>query len=542
MRTRRTARRPARAAIALSVVIALAACGGSDATTGDTGDTDTTAAPVSTTAPDLPTGKEGGEIVIALATQPTVLDPINAPSVVESNVAWQMFDALVWIDDDGALQPGLAESWTVSDDGTAYTFTLRQGVTFHNGEAFDANTVKFTWEAGKNPENAYFDAFELASNVTVVDPFTVTIESAEPNALFLVQVGAGWPMLPPTYYGEVGLEGFSQAPIGTGPFQFVEWIQGDRIVLEKFADYWREGYPKLDRVVFRPIVEESTRAAAIRTGDVDLVQRLSPTDASTLAEADGVELIEYPNNRVYYIAFNNLTSGVGLPTEDVKVRQAMNLAVDKQGIIDALFDGKGQPAASLLTEGDVGHDPSIEAYPYDPDAARDLLAEAGYADGFEIGMSCPSDAYTNFVQVCEAVAAQLGEIGIEADLQVMESGAFWDLQADKELPPLFGDSWSANSNEASAYDRLFGALGGQDASYSAWSDPVIDELLARVTTTLDDTERAAVFTEIQRQLHDDPPFIYLYEPITIEAITDRVVNYRPRNAEDFWLWAVEVTD
>jgi peptide/nickel transport system substrate-binding protein len=482
----------------------------------------------------------GGELVIALATQPAAIDPINAPSVVEGNVAAQMFDSLIWINDDGEIEPALAESWTVSDDGKVYTFALRQGVTFHDGEVFDANAVVFTWEAGKNPENAYFDQFELASDVRVVDDYTVEIEAPEPNALFLVQVGQ-WPMLPPEYYTEVGLVGFATAPVGTGPFQLVEWVQGDRIVMERFDDYWREGYPLLDRVVFRPITESSTRAAAIRTGDVDIVNRLSPTDAISLDGAEGVELIEYSNNRVYYIAFNNLTSGVGQPTENVLVRQAMNYAVDKQGIIDALFEGKGAVPTALLVSGDVGYDDAVEPYAYDPGKAEELLVEAGFGDGFSIGMACPSDAYTNFSEVCEAVAAQLGEVGIDAQLDVMESGAFWDLEATKQLPPLFGDSWSANSNEPSAYDRLFGALGGEAASYSSWSDPVIDGLMSDVLTTLDDAARAQVFTDIQTQLHDDPPFIYLYQPVTIEAATDRVVDYRPRNAEDFVLWYTSVT-
>ncbi len=232
--------------------------------------------------------------------------------------------------------------------------------------------------------------------------------------------------------------------------------------MEKFQDYWREGYPLLDRLVFRPITESSTRAAAIRTGDVDIVNRLSPTDAISLGGVDGVNLVEYSNNRVYYIALNNLTSGVGQPTENVLVRQAMNYAVDKEGIIAALFEGKGAVPTALLVSGDVGYDDSVEPYAYDPEKAKELLTEAGFGDGFSIGMACPSDAYTNFSEVCEAVAAQLGEVGIDAQLDIMESGTFWDLEAEKQLPPLFGDSWSANSNEPSAYDRLFGALGGRE--------------------------------------------------------------------------------
>jgi peptide/nickel transport system substrate-binding protein len=254
-----------------------------------------------------------------------------------------------------------------------------------------------------------------------------------------------------------------------------------------------------------------------------------------------VNVVEYANNRVYYIAFNNLTSGVGQPTENIDVRRAMNHAIDKQGIIDALFEGKGKVSTALMTEGDLGYDDAITPYEYDPDLARELLAEAGYTDGFAIDMACPSDAYTSFVEVCEAVAAQLGEVGIDVSLDVMESGAYWDLEAEKALPPLFGDSWSANSNEASAYDRLFGALGGEAASFSSWTDTEIDRLLGDVLTTLDDAARSQLFTDIHHRLHDDPPFIYLYEPVTIEATSSRVTNYRPRSAEDFWLWDVEVT-
>jgi ABC-type transport system substrate-binding protein len=176
----------------------------------------------------------GGELVVALPNQPSAIDPINAPDVVAGNVAWQMFDALAYINEEGEIEPSLAESWEVSEDGRTYTFTLRQGVTFHNGEPFNADSVVFTWNAGKNPENYYFDSFELASNVEAIDEFTVAITTEEPNALFLSQVGAGWPIFPPGYYEEVGLQGFAQAPVGTGAFQFVEWVQGDRIVLAAF--------------------------------------------------------------------------------------------------------------------------------------------------------------------------------------------------------------------------------------------------------------------------------------------------------------------
>ena len=483
--------------------------------------------------------RAGGELIIALTTQPNALDGANAAERNAGNVSNQIFDPLVWINDDLEFEPALAESWTVSDDGLTYTFKLREDVVFHNGEPFNADSVVFSWEVQKQPENAYFNYYERAAEVNKIDEFTVELVAPEPNALFLGLTAAIWFFVPPEYYAEVGLTGFGQAPVGTGPFMLTEWVQGDRIVLDRNPNYWREGFPKLDRIIFRPITESSTRASAIQTGEVDIVNRLSPDDAASLDGIDGVNVIDYPTNRVYYIAFNNLTSGVGEPTEDPLVRQALNYAVDVEGIIGALFNGKGVRATGLMTAADFGYNDQLVPYPYDPERARELLAEAGFADGFDIGFACPSGAYTNFVQVCEAVAAQLREVGVNApSLEIMDSGAYWDLESKKQLPPLFGDSWSNPNPEG--WHRLKGAMGGNAASFSAWSDPVVDRLLVEILATPDDDARADLYRQLQQQMYDDPPFIYLYVPFSFEAISDRVANYKPRSAEEYWLWDLAV--
>ena len=525
-----------------------AACGGADeptaaapTTAAPTTAAPTTAAPTTaapTTAAPTTAAPTVSELVIALTTQPNAIDNANSAERNASNVSQQIFDPLVWINDDLEFEPALAESWTVSDDGLRYTYKLREDVVFHNGEPFNADAVVFSWEVQKQPENAYFNYYERAAEVNKIDEYTVELVAQESNALFLGLTGAIWAFVPPKYYSEVGLTGFSQDPIGTGPFMLTEWVRGDRIVLDRNPNYWREGYPKVDRIIFRPITESSTRAAAIQTGEVDIVSRLSPDEAASLEGVDGVNVIEYPTNRVYYIAFNNLTSGVGQPTEDPRVRQALNHAVDVEGIIGALFDGKGVRATGLITAADFGYNDALAPYSYDPDRARELLAEAGYPEGFDIGFACPSGAYTNFEQVCEAVAAQLGEVGVNASLDIMESGAYWDLEADKQLPPLFGDSWSNANPEG--WDRLQGAMGGQAASYSAWSDPVVDSLLLEILATPDDNARADLYRQLQQQMYDDPPFIYLYVPFSFEATSDRVANYKPRSAEEYWLWDLEV--
>lgn len=484
---------------------------------------------------EAPTMPEG-ELVVAISTFPNSIYLPNAAERNSINVAQQMFDSLVWVDDDSNIVPNLAESWDLSEDGTEYTFHLRQDVVFHNGETFDAQDVVTTWEAGKDAANAYAYEFETAVTIEVIDDYTVKITTEEPDPLFLRKMNAVWGIIPTDYFNEVGLEGMEDHPIGTGPFMFVEWIKGDRIVMEANPNYHIEGQPKVASLIFRPIPESATRLAAVQTGEVHIANRLSSEEAQSVLGIEGVKVVRYPVDRVYYIAFNNLTSGVGQPTENVLVRQAMNYAVDRQAIIDALFDGFASLSTGYITPGNLGYNDSLSPYPYDPDKAMELLAEAGYPDGFEIGFACPTGAYTNFEQVCEAVAGFLQDVGITpegGEIQFMESGQYWDLEANKELPALFGDSWSTADGEA--INRLTGALGGENASYSAWWTPEIQDYLDRIGSTVDPEARAELYSEFDQILYDDPPFIYLYEPNTFEATNSAVQNYSPRAAENYYL-------
>lgn len=486
-----------------------------------------------TLAPAAGLSAPQGTLRVATTTMPNAIDlPMGAERNAH-NVAWQIFNSLTWINDKGKVAPALAESWTVSENGTEYTFKLREGVKFHNGETFNANSVVATWERGKQDKMQWKEKFALAKYVEKVDDYTVKIGTEGPSPLLLRVIAEYWAMIPPRYYQQMGENGFLNRPIGTGPFMFKEWKKGDRIIFVANPDYWEEGYPKVKELIFRPIPESTTRVAAIQTGEVDIVTRLSSEEAEALKSVPNVKMINYPVDRVYYIAFNNLTSGKGKPTESPLVRKAMNYAVDVQAIIDALFDGYGRQATGLITPGDWGYDEEIEPFGYDPKKAKELLDAAGYGDGFSMGFACPSGAYTNFEQVCEAIQGYLGAVDIETDLNLMESGKYWDLEGKKQLPPLFGDSWSEATGEA--LPRLKGALGGMDASFSAWSDPEIKKLLSEIGQTVDDEARAKLYVELQRYMQENPPFIYLYEPVTFEAINPKVKNYRPRAAENYYL-------
>jgi peptide/nickel transport system substrate-binding protein len=477
--------------------------------------------------------KPTGTLVVAIATNPNTLDAPITAEMNASNAARPMFDSMLWINDQGEVEPALAESWEVSDDGLEYTFHLRHDVTFHDGEPFNADAVVFSWNRYKSPDLEWNERWNMADNVEKIDDYTVKVTTTEPKPLLLRTIAISWPMVPPKYFEQVGEAEFGQHPVGTGAFTFVEWVQGDHITMKANPNYWRKGYPRVENLIFRVIPESATRVAAIQTGEVDIVGRLSSEEAKALLGLQGVQVIRYPVTRVYYVAFNNMTTGLDQPTMDPRVRIAMNHAVDVQTILDSIFEGYAKRSTGFVATGEMGYG-AVQPFEYNPDTARTLLAEAGYPNGFTMDMACPAGAYSHFEEVCEAIVGYLADVGITVNLEIMESGKYWDLEATKQLPPLFGDSWSESMGEA--YNRMAGALLGPDAAYSSWDDPTIIDYLNKISTTVDTEARKKLYEDLQVYMVENPPFIYLYEPMAFEAVRDYVQDYRPRGNEEYHLW------
>jgi len=478
--------------------------------------------------------KPKGTLVFVLTTDINAIDFQISTEFNSWNAGFQMFDTLIEKTNDGDLLPELATRWEISDDGLEYIFYLRDDVTFHNGEPFNADAMIYSWERNRK-EGMYNQWYwNMAVNMEALDEYTIKITTAEPNPLYLSQIAENYSPLAPKYHEEVGDEGFYEHPIGTGPFMYEHWARGDYLSLVANPNYWREGYPLVEKVIFKSIPETSTRIAALKTGEVDIITRLTGEDAKSLMGYPGVTLIKYPVDRVYYLAFNNMTTGVGTPIEDRDVRLAMNYAVDVQAIVDAFFDGHAVLSSSLVGTQNLGYD-GVDPYPYDPEKAMELLAEAGYPNGFEIGMACPDGAYARINEVCQAIASYLGKVGIVVDLEFMESTLFWNLEYEKALPPLFVDSWSGTTGEAN--QRVSGTL-HRTASYASWFDEKYASMVDKILSTVDRAEREQLYREIQVMLREDPPFIYLYEPVSFEAHRTSVLDYMPSPYESYELWNV----
>jgi peptide/nickel transport system substrate-binding protein len=480
------------------------------------------------------------ELVVSLSSDPTSLFMPRTADRTASNAAWSLYDSLVFINDEGELVPALATDWTISEDGTEYVFELREGVTFHNGEPFTAESVIATWETGSDDSNDYASSFTAADSVEAIDDYTVRITTPEPNATFLTLMANDWAMVPPSYIREVGIDDFAQEPVGTGPFQFVSRTAGDRIVMEANPDYWDEGLPEVDRLVYRVIPDASTRMAAIRTGDIDIANRLTAEQVEVLEGEEGIEVLSYLNDRVYYVAFKNIGAGEGSPIEDRQVRLALNYGLDRFGIIQAIFSGQANPAPGFVVEGNLGYDEeTMQPYPYNPERARDLLAEAGYPDGFEISMGCPADGYININEVCQAIASSLGQIGVDVEVDFQTTNAYWSEPRYAVTGPMYVDSWSSEFGEA--LPRLEGALTPGNY-YNTWEDPRMAELIQEIEQEVDREARAELYQEMHELMKEDPPFIYLYQPVIFEAVDADLEGYQPRAAEDYFLRSVGFAD
>ena len=418
-------------------------------------------------------------LIVAVGAPPRTMNPHGSDADCNLSVMSNIFEGLLYRDAPGKLLPGLATSWERIDDLT-WRFTLRQGVKFHNGNDFTWEDVKFSFERLKEPypvsEFLFFGGITKSVEPVGGDPWTIDIKTTLPIPYFVQNLHQIFIMdkesTETRSIGEVGLY-----PIGTGPYKFVEWVKGAYLKLTANEGYWG-GSPLIKDVEFRPVVEPSTRVAAIATGEVDILQDLPVELFDTVAANPDLEVITRPARRAIYLGLRNEP---GFPGSDIRVRRAIHMAINEDEIIEKVMFKHAFPASQIPDPPTTGYNPEIKRLPYDPERAKALLAEAGYPDGFKIKLTGPNDRYVRDEQICEAVAKQLAKVGIEVELDTKPKAIFFP-EVDEHILDFYLIGWFDGSYDFGRSftkllhsvdpERGYGGLNG-----AAYSDPVLDELL-----------------------------------------------------------------
>lgn len=473
-----------------------------------------------------------GRVVVAMGGDPTTLDhqmhaEIHA-NVVDNNI----YDYLVKrIFKDGKIQhePMLATSWETIND-TTWVFRLRRGIKFHNDEEFNAEAVKFSIDrvlnpAQKAPRRQYFT---FVDRVEVIDPYTVKIVTKTPIAFLLTNLGFGLTIIPPKYTKEKGDAYVGTHPVGTGPFKFVRWKKDEEIVLEANENYWG-GPPNIKTLVFKPIPEDSTRMAALLSGDVDIIKNV-PIHLTELVNKSGKARVMFtPGGTTVNIYFDMLKEG---PLKDKRVRQAINYGVDKDAIIKHVFEGNARPVAGLLNPAHFGYDPNIKPYPYDPGKAKALLKEAGYAEGFSTILNHPQGRFEKDKEFAEAIAGQLTHVGINMKVQVLEWGSFMKKMYSPEgAGPTFTRGWAGTFDADGIYTPLLSC----GAPMSRNCNKQLDGLLGQARSTLDPKKREQFYSQVGRFVYDEAPALFLFNLVDGYGVGHRVQDWKPTPDESFTL-------
>lgn len=466
-----------------------------------------------------------GTLTIANATDIESFDFHNNNTTVSESVLVNMFDYLIKNDNDGNKLPVLATSWEQVDD-TTWRFVLRDDVTFHNGDSFTAADVKFTLERvatdGTLKQNSLY---KQITAVNIVDDHTVDIVTDGPDPLLLnrlSRMGSG--MLPSKYIEEKGMDEFLKAPVGTGPYKFGSWQRDDRVELLKNENYFGDA-PKWDKVVFRSIPEASTRVSELLTGGVDIIASVPSTDVGRI-EGEGMNVVTAPIQRVLQLI---LRQTEGTPTADPKVREAIDLAIDKKAIVDSIAGGAGILTRTSVTPGNFGADPSLyEQSLYDVDQAKQLLQAAGYANGGpEVSMSVQSQ-YSEYAQV---VAAMLTEVGFKVNLDVLEASTFSEKMTSKTFGEIFMIGIGNSMNDASNnYTRYLAERAKGETDYN---NPEVEELLQAASQNMNPEEREKQYQQVQQIFAGERPAVYLFQMEGMYGVGAKV-DFSPRRDEMYF--------
>lgn len=468
-----------------------------------------------TDAPAEEAAAEGPfEVVMGIAANINQLHPNLTSLTTDWIVLDQIMDPLIVLGTDGTFQPWLATEWSVSDDGLTWTFKLREDAVFHNGEPFNAESVKWTVEDALSIEgSSQTNVITELESINVVDDYTVEMVTNRTNPIWLSQIAHLY-MMPPAYSAEVGPQGFLSAPVGTGAFKFMEQVQDDHVTVEKNPDWWG-GEPSIDRITFRIIPEASARVASLQAGETDIIEVVPFDSIPQIEGQEGLSVLER-GGAITYIGIDTLK---GLPTEDVRVRQAMNYAVDAASIAEFILSGRAQAVPGGLWPVSPGYDPDLPFY-NDKEKAKELLADAGYPDGFDIELAIGQvQGMLQVKEVAEAVQSELAQVGINVNILELETSAMFEGYANSEFEMYFFP-WRSNPEVA----RHFNTLRHSETRGFYYKDPEgMDPLIDDFMTEMDLDARAEKGRILNEYVHEQAPWIFMYvEQETFGVNSDRI--------------------
>ncbi|MGL9622653.1 ABC transporter substrate-binding protein [Bradyrhizobium sp. U531] len=468
-------------------------------------------------------------VVMGMTLEPPGLDPTNAAAAAIAEVTlYNIYETLTKINEDGSASPLLAESWTASPDLKTYTFKLRKGVKFHNGEPFNSAAVKFSFErnaaaTSTNKDKSLFQSFEKVE-APDADTVVISVKYSEPNLPFLLGQASGSIVEPKSAATNV------TQPVGTGPYQLGAWAKGSSITLNKWADYRNASAIKLSKVTIRFISDPAAQAAALLSNDVDAFPRIATRVVAQFKSDPRFAVLIGGSRAKTIVAINHRKK----PLDDVRVRRAILAAIDRKALIDGAVEGFGTPIGSFYTPGSLGYVDTTGVNPYDPEKAKKLLAEAGVTAPIEVSLKLPPPPYAR--QGGEIVAAQLAKVGINAKIENVE-WAQWLSQVFAPNGPHNFDLTIVSHVEPFDLVKLT-----EPDYYIGYNNEAFNALYKQIVSTPEEAARAKLLGDAQRMLATDAVSAYLFQPQWPTVINKKlkgVWKEVPQFENDFSTWAWE---
>ena len=481
----------------------------------------------------------GGTLIFGRGGDSVGLDPAHEEDGESFKVCENIYDTLVqYRDESTEVEPALAESWESSDDGLTWTFHLRVGVKFHDGTDFNADAVLFSLNRQHDPNHpfhrvggtpiywSYTGLADLVEEIVALDEHTVRIVLNQPYAPFIATLAMGpFSIVSPTAVKK-WREDYTNHPVGTGAFKFVRWDRGDKVVLEVNRDYWG-GRPNLDRIIFRSIPDNSVRLIELQNGSIDIMEFPNPDDMPQIREDPDLNVVEAPGMNVGYLAFNMDKK----PLDNLKVRLAINHAINKSAIVEHLYQGMGIPAKNPIPPTMWGYDDGIEDYTYDPEKAKQLLAETGYPEGFETtlwALPVPRPYIPDGRALAEVMQSDLRRVGIETKIVTFDWGTYLEKTkyGEHDIAML---GWSADIGDP---DNFFYYLLSKSAAVkpagniSFYRSDAMQDVLDQARSIIDRDKRVQLYKRAQEIFHNDVPWVPIAHSKKVVITNKRVENLK----------------